>query len=148
MKYTQEQLDKLIDACNETAETIHKNFPEMDSVVEMSEHIEDLVILHRAEIELRGRAMARELIATGAIHTEGLKVRPGRFRFNTAVMNKWLDFGPFRDNVVVQKGECWKHFYNFATNILADAFCQAILQHGQVKNCDGTWDTVNLWEIT
>lgn len=148
MKYTQEQLDRLIDACNETAETIHKNFPEMDSIVEMSEHIEDLVLLHQAEIEQRGRAMARELIATGAIRTEGLKVRTGSFRFNTAVMNKWLDFGPFRDNVVVQKGECWEHFYNFATNILADAFCQAILQHGQVKNCDGMWDTVNLLEIT
>ena len=148
MKYTQEQLDKLIDACDETAETIHKNFPEMDSVVEMSEHIEDVVILHQDEIERRGRAMAKELISTGAIHTEGLKVRAGLFRFNTAMMNKWLDFGPFRDNVVVQKGECWQHFYNFATNILADAFCQAILQHGQVKNSDGGWDTANLLEIT
>ena len=148
MKYTQEQLDKLIDACNETAKTIHKNFPEMDSIVEMSEHIEDLVLLYQYEIERRGRAMAKELISTGEIHTEGLKVRPGRFRFNTAVMNKWLDFGPFRENVVVQKGECWEHFYNFATNILASAFCEAIIQHGQVKNCDGTWETVNLWEIT
>lgn len=45
MKYTQEQLDKLIDACDETAETIHKNFPEMDAIVEMSEHIEEALIL-------------------------------------------------------------------------------------------------------